>query len=249
MKNIAEIKKMINSQTIRKGLVNMCYFEELLGETVLLLDFKEFKGIIMKDELDEHVEFKNMGTFVGREILYTVKSVDEVNKIVYCSRKEAQILKRPVITEALENGEVLRATFANILSYGAYLEIEGIPVFMRNKDFSDDYTPISEVKSIGDVISVTLQSMVSEKNIDVQAVSKFKSKTVLDFSLFERGQVIVGTITNVLPDRAYVNIAPNLDAMCPIPLMDIQEGLKVQFKIKTVKADDKKVRGVITRVL
>lgn len=248
-----ELRKYINAmedKKILRGLVVLTQYDEELDTEMLLMDLEGIKGIITREEVDYQMEWKSLVRFVGQEIYFTVKEVDEENNIVYCSRKEAQKLMEEEIIERLKNGEIFEATITGIVRYGAYVEINGIYAILRNIDFSDDYVKVGDVLKVGDKIKVKLQNVSENKRLRVEAVEKYELKTVMNFDAFERDQVVLGVVNGIKPWGAYVTIAPGLDALCPIPLIgEIEEGTKVSFRITQVQKDKERVRGKIVRIL
>lgn len=248
-----ELRKYINAmedKKILRGLVVLTQYNEELDTEILLMDLEGIKGIITREEVDYQMEWKSLVRFVGQEIYFTVKEVDEENNIVYCSRKEAQELMEEEIIERLKNGEIFEATITGIVRYGAYVDINGIYALLRNVDFSDDHVKVGDVLKVGDKIKVKLQNVSENKRLRVEAVEKYELKTVMNFDAFERDQVVLGVVNGIKPWGAYVTIAPGLDALCPIPLIgEIEEGTKVSFRITQVQKDKERVRGKIVRIL
>lgn len=249
-KELMKYIKAMEEKKILKGLVVLTQHDEKLETEILLMDLEGVKGVITRDEVDYQMEWKSLVRFVGQEIYFTVKEVDEENNIVYCSRKEAQELMEEEIIERLKNGEIFEATITGIVRYGAYVEINGIYAILRNIDFSDDYVKVGDVLKVGDKIKVKLQNVSENKRLRVEAVEKYELKTVMNFDAFERDQVVLGVVNGIKPWGAYVTIAPGLDALCPIPLIgEIEEGTKVSFRITQVQKDKERVRGKIVRIL
>lgn len=249
-KELMKYIKAMEDKKILKGLVVLTQHDEKLETEILLMDLEGVKGVITRDEVDYQMEWKSLVRFVGQEIYFTVKEVDEENNIVYCSRKEAQELMEEGIIERLKNGEIFEATIAGIVRYGAYVDINGIYALLRNVDFSDDHVKVGDVLKVGDKIKVKLQNVSENKRLRVEAVEKYELKTVMNFDAFERDQVVLGVVNGVKPWGAYVTIAPGLDALCPIPSIgEIEEGTRVSFRITQVQKDKKRVRGKIVRIL
>ena len=249
-KELMKYIKAMEDKKILRGLVVLTQYNEELDTEMLLMDLEGIKGIITREEVDYQMEWKSLVRFVGQEIYFTVKEVDEENNIVYCSRKEAQELMEEEIIERLKNGEIFEATITGIVRYGAYVEINGIYAILRNIDFSDDYVKVGDVLKVGDKIKVKLQNVSENKRLRVEAVEKYELKTVMNFDAFERDQVVLGVVNGIKPWGAYVTIAPGLDALCPIPLIgEIEEGTKVSFRITQVQKDKERIRGKIVRIL
>lgn len=250
MKNVALYEKAMNEKTVLKGLVKVVQFNHELETDVLILDLDGVKAMVVRDEVDLEVEWKSLVGFLGREVSFVVKEIDKERDILICSRKDAQAVKKQEIVERLTEGEVFNAQVINILKYGAYVEIEGVTGLLKNVDFADDYTTIGEVLKVGDNVNVKLKKISTNDRLIFEAIEKYKNPTIMEFEMFERDQVVLGVVRNVKPWGAYVCIAPGLDALCPIPgTGEIEEGVKVSFRVTQVRPEEKRIRGKIVRVL
>ena len=104
---------------------------------------------------------------------------------------------------------------------------------------------------MGDIIEgLTFRKITENDRIGVMKVNKYESDIPVDYSKFEKGTVVIGTIRNVKTFGCFVGIAPRMDALCAIPMtMDIQEGLTVKCTLTTVDFENGKVRGRIDEVI
>lgn len=250
MKNYSLYQKAMQGKQVLKGLVKVVQYDQELGTDVLILDLDGVKAVIKREDVDLEVEWKSLVGFLGREVNFTVVEIDQEKDLLFCSRKDAQAVKKQEVVERLTEGEVFNAQVINILKYGAYVEIEGVTGLLKNVDFADDYTTIAEVLKVGDKVNVKLKKISSNDRLIFEAIEKFKNPTIMGFQMFERDQVVLGVVRNVKPWGAYVCIAPGLDALCPIPgTGEIEEGMKVSFRITQVRDDEQRVRGKIVRIL
>lgn len=250
MKNLSAFEKAKNEKTIMKGVVKVVQYDNDLNTDVLIMDLNGVKGVVVRDEVDLEVNWKSLVGFIGREISFVVKEVDAEKGVVYCSRKDAQALQKESIVERLREGEVFNAQVINILKYGAYVEIEGVTGLLKNVDFAEDYTTIGEVLKVGDTVNVKLKKISANNRLIFEAVEKYKNSTIMGFDMFQRDQVVLGVVRNVKPWGVYVCIAPGIDALCPIPgTGEVEEGMKVSFRITQVRPEEKRVRGKIVRIL
>lgn len=250
MNKLNVFKKAMETKEVMKGLVKMVQFDKTLDSDILALDLDGVKGIIVREEVDHEVNWKSLVGFIGRDVSFVVKSVDEETGTIYCSRKDAQNILKEVIVERLCEGEVFNAQIVNILKYGAYVEIEGISGLLKNVDFADDYTTIEDILKVGNTVNVKLKKVSSNGKLIFEAIEKYKNPTIMEFDMFERDQVVLGVVRNVKPWGIYVCIAPGLDALCPVPgTGEIEEGMKVSFRITQVKPEEERVRGKIIRTL
>lgn len=250
MNNLKAYKKAMEKKEILKGMVKMVQPSEEYKSDILVLDLDGVVGIVLREDVDLDLEHKSLVGFLGREINFVIKSIDTNKNTLFCSRKEAQAIQKEEIVGKLQEGEVFNGQIVNILKYGAYVEIQGVTGLLKNVDFAEDYTTIGEVLKVGSNINVKLKKISANNKLIFQAVEKYKNPTIMNISAFEADQVVLGVVRNVKPWGIYVCIAPGLDALCPIPgTGEIEEGMKVCFRITQVKSEEGRVRGKIVRTL
>lgn len=250
-KNLTFFRKAKKEETILRDVVVKTEKDKELDEEILVFDFKDYTGIIRKDEVDLFMGWKSLVRFVGREISFVITDIDTENKIIYCSRKKAQDMTCSQTITDLSEGKEFDAVITGIVKYGAYVEIgHGVYALVKNVDFSDYHITIGSVLKVGDKIKVRLKKISDNEKIAVEPTEKHVIKTIMSFDSFERDQVVLGEVSGVKPWGAYVNIAPGIDALCPIPPTDdIEVGMRVSFRITKVKEDENKIRGKILKVL
>lgn len=254
MKNIKEMfdkfKKDKENGTILKGVGKIVYFDEKHDSEVLVIDLGGIRGVILKEELDSEIELKSIVNFIGREISFVV--TDVTSDEVICSRAKAQELQRDTIMEKLANGEIVEGKIVNILKHGAYVEIDGaVSGLLKNTDFAEDYTSVGEVHKLGDRIKVKYNKTSEKGTIILEAASKFKSPTIIDIDNLSRDQVILGVIRDIkISGEVFVQIGPNLDALCGVPPTgELDEDKRVQVRLTKVDKENRRVRGRILKVL
>lgn len=245
LENFAKFKE---DKTVLKGIVRLTQYNQELDTDVVMIELDGASVLITRQELELKPTKRSLVNYIGQEVAFQVVSVDEETGLIYGSAKQLKEDQLDALAHELEAGAVKKARITKILGYGAYLELDGQSVQMLNKDFSDDYTTIRDVLKEGDVIDVVFHRYTPSRNLRVEAKEKHESDSVMTFDVLSPNQVVLGAVRNVKPWGCYVCIAPNLDALCPIPPnMDIQEGDKVTFKITQVRNDEKRVRGKIIK--
>lgn len=247
---LKSFERAVEEKLLMKGVVKLIQFSQEFDSDILVMDLDGVKAVILREEVDAEVKWRSLVGFLGREISFVPTKVDQEKDLLMCSRKEAQAMTRDVVVSRLENGEIVNAQIVNILTYGAYVEYEGVTGLLKNIDFADDYTSIGDVMKVGDTINVRLRKVSENNRLIFEAVEKYQNPTIMSIDMFERDQIIFGSIRNIKPWGCFVRIAPNLDALCPIPPTgEIEEGMKVSFRITQVRPEENKVRGKILRVL
>lgn len=247
-----ELRKLQKEGKVITGKVLLVEHSDKYDCDVLQIELPNgLKGIMKREDLDVKVIKQSLVPYVGHKIRFQIKDIESDGTLV-CSRKELKEKQRDDLIAKLQGGAEYDATITHIERFGAYLSINGTSVFMRNMDFADDHTIISDMHKAGDTIKVKLFRVTSTKRILVQAVKKYCNPTTVDFSTFTPQQVVYGRVRTVKSWGCYVCIAPNLDALAPIPEdsdVEIQEGMSVSLKISKVDADLGRVRGRILKVI
>lgn len=246
--SLETFNKLKEDGTLLEGVVRLTQYDQELDTDVVMIEVDGQSILITRNELEIKPTKRSLVNYIGRKLTFKLVGIDEELDRVYASAKEVKEDELDALASELEAGAVKEAVVTKVLNYGAYLRIGDQSVQMLNKDFADDYTTIRDVLQEGDTIEVVFSNYTPSRNLRVQAKEKFETDAVMNFDVLKPNQVVLGLVRNVKPWGAYVCVAPNLDALCPIPPnMDIQEGDKVTFKITQVRTEEKRVRGKIIK--
>lgn len=237
--------------SILKGRVKLVQHSEEYGVDILLLDLNGVKAVIKREDFDVKDSRQSLVPFVGATIKFVITEIEEDGTLI-CSRKIVKELERDLLIERLEAGEEFEGKIVHIQKFGAYLNIKGTTVTLRNMDFSIDHTTVSDLHKVGDTVKVKLHRVTSTKKILVEAVEKYCNPTAVDFDTFSPQQVVFGRIRTIKTWGCYVCIAPNLDALAPVPELpdyEVEEGMSVLLKISKVDTEKGRIRGKILKVI
>ena len=238
------------NEEAQEGIVRLVQYDLILNDYTLWVDKDNDKIIIPRKELELY-EFKgNLNTFIGKKIEFSKIGYDEKRKIYIGSCKMLKSKKRKELIKELKSGKEFEAKITRLVYFGAYLTIDDTLVIMRNRDFANDYTTIGDVYKEGDMIRVKLLKLTQKGKINVQAIEKFENEALIELETFKPGTVVTGLVRTIKPWACFVNIAPNLDAICPVPNhVTIREGMNVAFRINQVRFDEKRIRGKIIKAI
>ncbi|MGX9757642.1 S1 RNA-binding domain-containing protein [Clostridioides difficile] len=257
-KNYMEEKKVLS------GTVRLVKFDEELNSDILIIILEDGGEVIMKrEDIDIRQTNRSLTPYLFKKIEFILTDIieSEENEVkMLASRKEIKEKDRDQLIKKLEEGEEFEAKVVHLEKFGAYLEINETTVTIRNTEFSDDYTNVSDIYKVDDVIKVKLFKVNSNKRIYVEAVEKYKSNAIIDMDSFTTGSVVIGSVRTIRTDDCFVCIAPNLDVLSPIPTFsdyELVEGDKVSLLIKKVetKQDSNsekliyRIKGKIIRIL
>lgn len=248
MKTLEDYKALLESGKPFKELVRLTQHDETFGEDILLLNSESPLYVVVPRSEVELFDYKGtLTTFVGKNLYFVVKEIDEENNRVICSRKEVLQKRMDELVKKLEAGETVKAKIVKFIRFGAYLRYKGISMLLQNRDFSEDLITVEEVHKLGDEIEVKLRRVTEGGRLIVEAAEKHKLDSVFTVDAFEPNQVVAGQIRGIKPFGVFVQVGPGLDALGPIPDFEIEVGQRVLFRVTNVKKDEGKVRGKLLR--
>lgn len=251
-KTLEKLTELKENQSVLIGRVKVIGYDDRFKTDVLRLEMKNgLSGFIKREDLDIRETRQSLVPFVGKQVKFIIKDILEDGTLI-CSRKEIKEAERELLLEKLKAGEEMEGTITHIERYGGYLVINDVSVMLRNMDFSNDHTILKDKHKVGDKIKVKFLKETSTGRILVEAVDKYCNPTEVDFSTFAKNQVVLGRIRTIKTWGCYVCIAPNLDALAPIPEdtdIELEEGMSVRFKISKVDEENHHIRGKILEVI
>lgn len=250
-KNIEKFKECKEKGTVLKGRIKLVEKSKKYGTDILTIDLQDAVGIIKREDFDIKDRKESLVKYVGANIKFVIVDIEEDGTLI-CSRKVVKEFEREVLIKELEGGAEVEGKILKIVKFGAFLNVKGTTVVLKNIDFSEDHTTVMDKHKEGDKIKVKLQRVTSTKKILVQAVEKFCNPTSINFDSFSENQVATGVIRTIKSWGCYVCVAPNLDVLTPVPELpdgDVEEGTTVLIKIKTVNKEERKIRGRILKVI
>lgn len=237
-----EVMELIETGEIVKGKALLATKNEE-GEDIVVVDFKGKMAVINSVDFDIKEDLRIFGAFVGHMIYFTVIKIDEDTGLIHLSRKEAQAKMIDEVQQDLENGEEKDAIITGLLSYGAYVSVDGLHAIIKNSDYSDGYIEISEELEIGSTIKVRLRNVSEKGRIYVEPIVKVKTESLLSVNMFQEGDMVEGKVRAIKPFGAFVGIAPGVDALCNIPVFgEIEEGVRVKIRIKKIFEENREGR-------
>lgn len=234
----------------QEGVIRLVKYDMIIGDYTAWLDYDGKKAVITRDELELYEIKGNLNAYVGKTVQFSILAYDEYREIYLATCKKAKLRRQQEILAALRLDESFEATVLKIVYFGAYLSIESLTVILRNKDFSTDYTMVGDIFQKGDKMTVKLHRISQNGKVNVRAFPKYENPNRANLEAFQPQTMVQGIVRNVKPWACFVNIAPNLDAICPVPAQfEIAEGMKVAFRINQVRLEDGRIRGKIIKIL
>lgn len=204
------------------------------GNLTVTIDGTE--GKIPYDEIDFQKQIKNLSNFVGLELVVSVTGYSKEEGVLLCSRAKAQELISPKVIATLKSGRKINAQIITLFYSGALLDILGVVVFMKNEDFSDDFTQIREIHKRGDFLDVKLKEVDAQGRYLVEAYEKHCILPPVTLDSARIGSVYIGRVLCIMPWGCFVKIGPDADVLCDMPVNnDIKTNQKVNVVVKKKK--------------
>lgn len=250
--NMDKFKELKEAGTVLSGVVRMAQYSPIFSEDALVLEYDQVKLYIPRKEVEIREIKHSFIKYVGQDIQFIITEVnEEEGYLVASSRIVKQAQRETQLAEIFGPDHDLEreAKVVKVLTYGAYVEIDGLVALLQNKDFSQDYTTVLDELNVGDTINVKF-SKAKPAKIYVEAVEKICHETNMTIHDLIPGQLVTGMIRTIKPWGCYTNLLPNLDGLSPVPqYFEVAEGMKVIFKINQVREDEGRIRGKIVRIL
>lgn len=198
-----------------------------------------------------------LSKLIGQNVTALVTEIGS-DGVIHISQAILQARARDSVIEELQNHpEGITAKIKKIHQWGAYLTYNGVPLILRNSDFSTDYSTVASCRNSGDMITVKLKSISETRRIFVEAVSKYTAPVSPLFE-YQKNQIITGKVMSTPSFGVFVRAKPGIDILCEYPqfLREPVKGETVNVRITSIKKnqnDDgtvtKRLRGKINEIV
>ena len=242
---IENIEKVINEKKILSGKVIVAKRSKLGNKGFVILDCDGTKVKIYNDEVEKLRSINSINDLLGTEMPFIVTGSNE--NYVLGSNKQANYILTIDVREKIESGEVMQGIIINIIKAGAYINVDGVVVFLKNTDFSLDCTICLDVLRIGDLIEVKFIRKSSNGTIMVEAVNKHQSGNLIKFEdLYEKADY-VAVIMASKPFGYFVSVGPTQVLCSTDKKIIFEEGDKCIIRITKIDPETKRCRGRILK--
>lgn len=232
----------------------------------VIANFGSLDIYIHKTQLDlKPVE--NLNDYKSKVLEVLITQFDDSNKrrirvsashrvLLAAERKE----KAEQLWAGIAVGDIYEGTIRSMTNFGAFVDIGGVDGLIHVSELSwNRIKHPSEVVSVGDHVQV----YVKDFDMDKKRISLGYKKIEDDpyYNIEERfpvGTVVSGKVMRIFAFGAFVEIAPNVDALCHIsqisnvritkPSEVLKEGMEVQAKVMEVSNEQRRVSISIKEV-
>lgn len=202
----------------------------------------KFTPVIPKSSLKDIKDLK-----IGSKFDVFIENKEDKNGQIVISRTKAEIVKKwKKLYDSLQKEVVLQGTVVDKLAGGLNVNINGILTFLpgsqietKNIDNYDDYLG-KDINVIVTKINKKTQNVIVSHKLIIEKQIKEQEKIL--FEQIEKGQIVEGTVTSIVPYGAFVDVGGiiGLIYITDISWIHINhpnEILKIGQKIKVVVLD------------
>lgn len=211
---------------------------------------------------------EDLDQYVGQTIEILITAFDDANNRrlrVTGSRRSLLAAIRDKQAEAiwdnLEVGDVYEGTVRNLTNFGAFVDLGGLDGLIHVTELSWKHIRHpKEVVKIGDKVQVYIKDFDREAKRISLGYRKIEDDPY--FQLEEKypvGSIIDGKVARIMPYGVFVNIAPDVDALCHIsqicnhriekPEDVLKPGQEVQARVLEVNLERRRISISIKSVM
>ena len=242
--------------------------EEVNKNFCLVISKERLKGLIPLEESginvshDEKISRRRLMSLVGQELSFMVIGIDKKNNLFIGSRSRAMERLSSAAWDKLLPGQIKTAVARRIVrrpkpdgtvnDIGLYVEVDGIEVFLPVQELSYGWVgDISSQIQPGDVFDVKIIAIDKDKQrIDLSVKSLYPDPWPGCADRYTKNAVYVGSVTGIADYGIFIDFEPGVNALCKHPKSGkLNKGDRVAVLITRITTDEKKINGVIARVI
>lgn len=201
---------------------------------------------------------KNLDDFIGKTFDFKILKINIDRKNVVISRREVleaeRMSKKTELLETMEIGELRTGVVKNITDFGVFLDLNGIDGLLHITDMTwKRIRHPSEMVELGQELEVVILNIDREKG---RVALGLKQKETNPWEEIEEkypaGTLVEGTIVNLLPYGAFIEIEPGIEGLIHISEMSwvrnvtdpsevVKKGDVVRAIVLSVQKDEGKI--------
>ncbi|MFC2129940.1 S1 RNA-binding domain-containing protein [Bacteroidota bacterium] len=202
----------------------------------VFVEFEGVEGLIHISRLSKiHIDDPNRFFKKGQSIQAKIIDINKEKSKIALSRKELEESPWKSIEEKIKPETQVKGIVRRLTDFGAYVELKpGVDGLLRNSELSwtKRVKRPSEILSPGQEIIVEILSISEEKENASLSYKRTQPNPWNELSeRFKIGSEYEGTVLQVIPQGAIVNIAEGIDGFMPRSKMrPIMKGKNIPFK-------------------
>lgn len=199
----------------------------------LLVEWNGMRGFVPASRLKEMPRFVDprdrvfeLNHRIGDELSASLIEVDSrMNRLVFSERAAVADNRPPAaILNTLKPGDLCQGTVTSLTSFGAFVDLGGVEGLIHVSEMSwDRVRHPSDVLRPGKVVEVRVLGVRPEEKRVALSLKRLRPDPWAEVeSSFQVGQVIEGTVTNVVSFGAFVRVAEGVEGL--VHISELAEG-------------------------
>ncbi len=199
----------------------------------LLVEWNGLQGFVpashlkgTRHHLEPHDRVSELAGRIGDSVTVCLIEVDpQQNQLVFSERAATQHSRSPgEILRTLRPGDVQQGTVTNLTTFGAFVDLGGVEGLVHISELSwERVRHPSDVLNPGQEVEVRVLGVnPEEKRIALSLKQLRPDPWILAESRYRTGQLLEGTVTNVVSFGAFVRVEEGLEGL--IHISELAEG-------------------------
>lgn len=197
---------------------------EVIGENRggVLVQFGRLRGFVPNSHISgvrgrsrtQKREFKR--ELIGSKLTLRVIEVNPNRRRLVLSAREARKRRRKQRLRELQAGKTIEGQVVNLVDFGAFIDLDGVHGLLHISELSHstDIEHPSEVLEPGESIEVMIKDVdVERERVKLSRKALLPSPWQTAASKYQVGELVEGTVTNVVDFGAFVRLADGIEGM------------------------------------
>lgn len=201
---------------------------------------------------------KNLDDFIGKTFDFKILKINIDRKNVVISRREVieeeRMSKKSELLDSMEVGELRHGVVKNITDFGVFLDLNGIDGLLHITDMTwKRIRHPSEMVELGQELEVVILNIDKDKGRVALGLKQKESNPWEEIEeKYPPGTIVEGTIVNLLPYGAFIEIEPGIEGLIHISEMSwvrnvtdpsevVNKGDHVRAVVLSVQRDEGKI--------
>jgi small subunit ribosomal protein S1 len=198
----------------------------------LLVNWNGLQGFVPASHLMEmpshnnpHERVEELARYIGESLTVRLIEVDpNQNRLVFSERVTAARMAPSAIFNSLHPGDVRRGVVTNLTSFGAFVDLGGVEGLIHISELSwDRVRDPGDVLKPGQSVDVSVLGVNPDEGRVALSLKRLRPNPWREIdSRYQVGQLLDGTVTNVVSFGAFVRIEEGVEGL--IHISELAEG-------------------------
>ena len=227
----------------------------------LLVDWNGLQGFIPASHLTKMPAHQNprerveeLARHVGETLTVRIIEVDPAqNRLVFSQRAAMATVAPSTVLNSLQPGDVRQGAVTNLTSFGAFVDLGGVEGLIHISELSwDRVRDPGDVLKLGQSVEVSVLGVNPDEGRIALSLKRMRPNPWREVaSRYHTGQLLEGTITNVVSFGAFVRLDEGVEGLVHVselsesevthPRNVVREGDVVWVRVLNVDADKQRL--------